>query len=160
MKKTLILSSSLFLSVMLLLTCGCKKNNSSPSESWTWKGTTYTSGAATTGTGASNGTLSVVSSSPAGSLQVFFYNGLPTASGMDTVVAWGTAATESQVSLSLGAGANTYYSTGGNGSNQFVMVTVSGGKVSVSTMANSPVELLNVASLSTDSSGVTFSISQ
>ena len=79
---------------------------------------------------------------------------------MDTVVAWGTAATESQVSISLGAGTNTYYSTGGNGVNQMINVTVSGGKVSVATMANSPVELLNVASNSTDSAAATFSISQ
>jgi hypothetical protein len=92
-------------------------------------------------------------------MQVFFYNGLPTISGTDTVVAWGTAVTESEVSISLGAGASTYYSTGGNG-RQIIMVTVSGGKVSVSTMANSPVELLNVASLSTDSAGATFSITQ
>jgi hypothetical protein len=143
----------------MLVTAGCKKS-SSPTETWTWKGTTYNAASCTTGTGASNGTLSVVSSSPSGSLQVYFLNGLPTSSGMDTVVAWGTATTESQVSISLGAGTNTYYSTGGNGSNQFVMVTVSGGKVSVATMANSPVELLNGASLSTDSSGATFSITQ
>jgi hypothetical protein len=138
---------------------GCKKNDS-PSETWTWKGTAYSSSSCTAGTGASNGTLSVVSSSPQGSMQLLFLNGLPTGSGVDTVVAWGTALTESQVSISLGAGSSTYYSTGGNGSNQMVMVTVTNGKVAVATIANSPVELLNVASNSTDSSGVTFSISQ
>jgi major membrane immunogen (membrane-anchored lipoprotein) len=159
MKKLIILSLSIAAIAWALMTGGCKKNAANP-DTWVWKGTTYSSAATTAGTGASNGTLNVVSSSPAGSLQVYFYNGLPTTSGMDTVVAWGTAATESQVSISLGAGTNTYQSTGGNGSNQFVMVTVSGGKVAVATMAGSPVELLNVASLSTDSSGVTFSITQ
>ena len=159
MKKLSISPLIIAIIVLILAGVGCKKS-SNPSESWTWKGTTYTSASATTGTGASTGTLSVVSSSPAGSLQVYFYNGLPTTSGMDTVVAWGTAATESQVSISLGAGTSTYYSTGGNGSNQFVMVTVTGGKVAVATMSGSPVELLNVASNSTDSSGTTFSITQ
>ena len=159
MKKLIILSLSVAAIALMLMTGGCNKS-SNPSETWTWKGATYSSASCTTGTGASNGTLSVVSSSPVGSMQVFFYNGLPTASGTDTVVAWGTAATESEVSLSLGAGTSTYYSTGGNGSNQMVMVTVSGGKVSVATMANSPVELLNGKTNSTDSSSATFSITQ
>jgi len=157
MKKNIIFP--FLIAVLVLIASGCKKS-SSVTETWSFKGTGYTSTSCTTGTGASNGTLSVVSSSPVGSLQVYFFNGLPTTSGVDTVVAWGTGATESEVSISLGAGTNTYYSTGGNGSNQFVNVTVSGGKVSVSTLANSPVEMLNVATNSTDSSGTTFSISQ
>jgi hypothetical protein len=147
------------IALALVIVAGCKKSNDQ-NQTWSWKGTTYTSAACTAGTGASNGTLNVVSSSPVGSLQVYFYNGLPTTSGMDTVVAWGTATAETQVSISLGAGANSYQSTGGNGANQMVMVTVSGGKVAVATMNNSPVELINVASNTTDSSGVTFSISQ
>ena len=159
MKKLIIFPFTLVAIAVILMAGGCKKSSTN-NNTWVWKGTSYSSPTCTTGTGASNGTLSVVSSSPAGSLQVFFYNGLPTASGMDTVVAWGTAATESQVSISLGAGTNTYYSTGGNGVNQMINVTVSGGKVSVATMANSPVELLNVASNSTDSAAATFSISQ
>jgi hypothetical protein len=158
MKKLFIFPLVVPAMLLMLFTIGCKKTDSL-SETWSWKGTNYSSASCTTGTGASNGTLSVVSSSPVGSMQVYFYNGLPATSGTDTVVAWGTAATESEVSISLGAGTSTYYSTGGNG-NQLVKVTVAGGKVSVATIANSPVELLNVASLSTDSSGVTFSISQ
>jgi hypothetical protein len=157
MKKLILLSLAIAVIALMLVTGGCKKS-SSPAETWTWKGATYTGASCTTGTGPS--TLNVISSSPAGSMQVYFFNGLPTASGMDTVVAWGTAATESQVSISLGAGAYTYYSTGGNGSNQMVMVTVSGGKVSVATVANSPVELLNGQTNSTDSSSATFSITQ
>ena len=159
MKKLVIFPLVAIAMAFMILVGGCKKSATNP-DTWTWKGTNYSSASSTTGTGASNGTISVVSSSPAGSMQVFFYNGLPTTSGMDTVVAWGTATTETQVNISLGEGSNTYYSTGGNGSNQLIMVTVSGGKVSVATMANSPIELLNVATNSTDSSGATFSITQ
>ena len=159
MKKFIIFQFVTAAVAFIIMAGGCKKSTTNP-DTWTWKGTSYSSASSTTGTGASNGTISVVSSSPVGSMQVYFYNGLPTTSGMDTVVAWGTAVTETQVSISLGAGANTYESTGGNGSNQMVMVTVTNGKVAVATLANSPVELMNVASNSVDSSGVTFSVTQ
>jgi hypothetical protein len=76
------------------------------------------------------------------------------------VAAWGTTGDVNQVTISLTSGANTYQSTGGNGYNQTVNVTVKNGVVSVSAPSTNPAELLNIASASTDSAGVYFSIVQ
>jgi len=150
---------------MILLTCGCKKSSSSLSESWTWKGTTYTSTSCSVSTDSDanygrNTTLNVQSGS--NTLQVIFFGPLPTASCVDTVAAWGTTGDNNLVTISLSANGNlySYQSTGGNGYNQTVNVTVKNGVVSVSAPASNPIELLNIASASTDSAGVYFSIVQ
>jgi hypothetical protein len=163
MKKTIILSSSLSLMVMVMLTCGCKKSTSNLSESWNWKGTNYTSTSCAVSTDSDanygrNSSLSVQSGS--NTLQVIFFGPFPTSSCIDTVAAWGTTGDVNQVTISLTSGANTYQSTGGNGYNQTVNVTVKNGVVSVSAPSTNPAELLNIASASTDSAGVYFSIVQ
>jgi hypothetical protein len=160
MKKIFIFPLIVSAMVLMLFTVGCKKSDSL-SETWNWKGTAYTattcslttSGAA--GYGTSN-TLNVQDGSTI--LSVIFNGPLPTTSQTDTVVAWGGSVDATQVTINLAVNGNTYQSTGGNGANQTINVTVSNGVVTA--VASSAVELLNIASGSVDSSGVTFSVVQ
>jgi hypothetical protein len=60
------------------------------------------------------------------------------------------------ITVTTGGGGNIYRSTGGNGSNQTVSVSVSNGKVSVS---GSGIELDNISNAA-DSSALNFNITQ
>jgi major membrane immunogen (membrane-anchored lipoprotein) len=157
MNKIFIPPLTLAALVFILVTGGCKKSD--VTETWYWKGAGHSSSSCSAGTGSSAGTLTVQDAGT--TLQVIFYGALPAKSGIDTVVAWGNASDATQVTVSLGAGGNTYQSTGGNGYNQTVNVTVSGGKVSVSAAQNNPIELQNILTNSyADSSGLYFNITQ
>ena len=128
--------------------------------SWTFKGVTYN----TTSCFGSSGVLAATNAtstntSTYGSIVANFFSSLPTANGTYIVGANGAAAASNQVGFSLtidGSNPITYTSTGGNGSNQFVTVSVSGGKVSIS---GSGVELVNVNNPS-DSAAVSLNITQ
>ena len=121
-----------------------------PTGIWSFKGTNDTAGHCT----AASGTLQ---SSISGSLIVcsFFNNVLPTTSGNYTVTQALPSATN-QIEIALNYGGNAYLSTGGNGSNQTVSVTLIGGKVS---LLGSGIEMVNAANYS-DSASLNFAMTE
>lgn len=140
-----------FCVLALMFASSCSKTSSS-SNSWSFKGTTYN----TYSTAISSGALSATSVNPAGVLSVYFYSSTPTA-GTYTVVNGAYPYNNTRVGMTMTAGGNTYNSTGGNGTNQTVSVTVSStGKLSVT---GSGIEMLN-SSGGTDSSALTIGITQ
>jgi len=162
MKKLII--SPFLLTALVFLSGGCKKS-SNLSETWNWKGATYTSTSCTetASTNAGYGNVTTLTVQQGSStLQVIFNGPLPTQSVTDTVIAWGLGpgTTANEVNISLGENGTTYQSTGGCCGTQTLNVTVSGGKLTVSIPQSNPAELLNIASGSVDSSGIYFSIVQ
>lgn len=139
----------LVLTLMITAT-SCKKNNSSSGGSWTFKNNTYNVGASSSALG----TL-LFSDLSANSLSFDFGSALPTTGGSFLVVNSSPSAAN-QVYITASVGGTSYDATGGNGSNQHVTVTVSGGKVSVS---GSGVELQNFTNAS-DSAAVSCNVSQ
>jgi PKD repeat protein len=103
--------------------------------SWTFMGGSYTAVTCTQGVKtliASSQTSG--NSNTFGTLVVYFYNAIPTTSGTYTVVYPSNQYLPTQVGMYLtteGVSEDTYYSTGGNGSNQTVRVTVLNGKLSI-----------------------------
>ena len=149
MKKTILG----FLMLGLIITSSCHKSTSNPGGSWTLKGTTYNT-TACVNSGSSLAASDISGSTVAG-LTVIFYGTVPTTSGTYTVNR--TPASAGQIEVSVGLNGSGYISTGSNGL-QTVSVTVSNGKVSISgtgiTVANSQ------AGLASDSTNVTFNITQ
>jgi hypothetical protein len=151
MKKTIL--GLMVLSLVFATSC---KKSSTSSNNWSFKGTTYPT---TTCVGsAAASTLQAISTSPASTLQVYFYSGLPTSTTPATyTVVNGTPNSATQVEIGFGTGTSQYLSTGGNGSNQTVSVSVSSsGKV---TVTGSGIELDNAATPS-DSSALTLNLTQ
>ena len=162
MKKPIILSLAAAVITLILVSTGCKKTGN-PSESWIWKGNTYTSTSCNVSSDSDalygrNTSLTVQNGS--NTLNVIFFGSLPTQSCIDTVAAWGATGDVNMITISLASGGATYQSTGGNGTNQIVNVTVKNNQVTVSTPSGNPAELLNIASGSVDSSGVSFTVVQ
>ena len=157
------------ITVLILLVPSCKKSNINNGGNWTFKGTNFNAmGCNTTyGTPLYSGSFisAATSTTSNNTLHIGFSNWqLPTTSGIDTVIGYGTPV-GNQVGLYIRLGSNlntgqggTYYSaSGGNGSNQTVSVTVSPtGKISVS---GSNIVLIN-DTLATDSAILNFNISQ
>lgn len=159
----------------MLLAASCSKNNSgypSSSNSWTFKGTTYTTHVCAdvgsmqfgselfdTSTTGSYGSQIMINFTPA----VY-----PVTSGTYTVVSsnYGSGnqfTTGKQIEINMFAGSSVIYnnnpyfsSTGGNGTNQTVQVTVSSGKISVN---GTGIEMINTGNPS-DSSALNINITQ
>jgi PKD repeat protein len=128
--------------------------------SWAFKQVTYTtvacvaSGSALTATN-----YNTSNASGYGTVQVLFYNALPTVNGTYNVSPAGAALVAGHVGIYATTGGTsdtTYASTGGNGI-EYVYVTVINGKV---TVAGSGVEMLNTATASIDSAVLNLSITQ
>jgi hypothetical protein len=155
MKKTIFA----LLVLTLVFASSCNKNTPNPGGSWTFKGTTYnTTTSAVSGGDFGVTNVSTSNQSSYGGLTFSFFNSTPTTGGTFTVVN-GVPASATQVAIAAttgGAAGNVYGSTGGNGSNQTVAVTVSNGKLSVS---GSGIEMYNVNNAS-DSSAINFNITQ
>ncbi len=138
---------------LTLLLASCNKSSSS-SNSWTFKGTTYN----TTTCANVVGVLEAVTTN--GTVSVVFYNNGPTVNTTYTVGANGNPGSTSQVGVTLTVGTNNpvyYSSTGGNGSNQSVQVSVSStGKL---TATGSGIMLSNNTNPS-DSATVSLNITQ
>ena len=154
MKKTFIA----FLLIAYVFASSCSRNNPNPGGSWTFKGTTYNVVSCVTtqdGIGATNGPSTSSTYSTVGAT---FFNSLPTTGGTYTVVN-GNPVSANQVLITTttnGVSGNIYGSTGGNGSNQTVTVSVSNGKVSVSGSGIEMYDINNVA----DSSALQLNITQ
>jgi hypothetical protein len=144
-----------------MFTMSCKKDNSNPGSSsstygtFSFKGTSYTVNSCTAASQYLTATSGNVNTGP--NLEVSFYGtSLPTSGGTYTVVHGGFPNSATQVGLTLNPTLTTVYApTGGNGSNQTVTVTVTGGKVSVS---GNNIELVGMTQ--SDSSALNFNITQ
>jgi hypothetical protein len=149
-----------FLVVTILFSASCNKNDnsnntSSANESFSFQGTTYTVSSCTGSAQYLTATSGNTTTGP-NMIVTFPGNALPTAAGTYTVVKGGFPSGANQVGITFNPTLTTVYSsTGGNGSNQTVIVNVSGGKVSVT---GTNIEL--VGSAQSDSSGLTFNITQ
>jgi len=145
------------MAIGLLTITSCSK--SPTPNSWTFRTLTYN----TTTCSGSAGTLSASNlasnnSTSYGTLTcTFFGTTLPSSGGTYTVV--GTTPlnnTQVAITATTGGSANNYKSTGGNGSNQTVTISVANGKV---TVAGSGVELINLTAPA-DSAALTVNITQ
>ena len=171
MKKTI-----LGLMVMVVMFAGsCKKNsstNAAPSaNSWTFKNTTYipTNVWQNINGGAGPGVLEVDDTTLAfgPSMYVYFAGHImPTMGGTYKVVSANydqidfSSSTAKEIGIIFYLSGNAYYTTGGNGSNQNVTVSVSQtGKVSISGSAIE-VDNLNGNSITSDSSALTLNATQ
>jgi len=154
MKKTIFA----VIAIGLLAITSCSKSNP-PGNSWTFRTVTYNTTSCTGSAGslaASNVTSN--NSTTYGTLTCTFYGTtLPGSGGVYTVVSTVPInSTQVSITATTDGSANNYKSTGGNGSNQTVTISVSNGKVSVT---GSGVELVNLTSLS-DSAALSVNITQ
>ena len=143
----------------LFLITSCSKSNSTSGNSWIFRTVTYNTvtsqGVAATLT-TSNATTSNIGTF--GTVTCTFFGTTLPASGNTYTVVKGVPTNNTQVAIAATTAGGTvnYTSTGGNGTNDIVTVSVSNGKV---TVTGSGVELVNTASAS-DSSALTLNITQ
>ena len=146
------------MAIGLLTITSCSKNTPT-GNSWIFRTVTYNT-TSCTGTGATLSASSMTSnnSTSYGTLTcTFFGTTLPGSGGTYTVVSTiPINSTQVAITGTTDGTANNYKSTGGNGSNQTVTISVSNGKVSVT---GSGVELVNLVSPA-DSSALSVNITQ
>jgi hypothetical protein len=149
--KNTILITVIFIGI---LAGSCKKNSTTATttNTCTFKSVTYNYASCSY----SPGSLEAISTSPLGSLSIGFYSGGPTSAGTYIVNNSGPDSSNQAEVVLVASTGNTYYGTGGNGSNQKINVSISSGKIGASA---SNIYLVNGSNPS-DSALVTFNIIQ
>ena len=136
--------------LFVLLAASCKKENNTALNAWAFKNLSYSADSSSYN---STGGGAVFANGKGSELVVYFPNGLPSATTTYTVANGDTTIPLAHVYIGLRTTSASYYSTGGNGFNQTVTVTVaSGGKISLS---GNNIEVINTT-IPADSSSVSF----
>lgn len=136
---------------VIMTATSCKKNSPNPGGSWTLNGTTYN----VAGSSTAGGLLTFVDQND-NDISLDFGGSLPTTGGSYTVI--DDLPGPNQVFITFSSNTTYYNATGGNGTNQHVTVSVSGGKVSVS---GKGMVMKNVTTTSaTDSATFTLHVTQ